>query len=189
MNKNRKRHTRRAYEVQESSSETENSAEIFGCNWVDCVTVCNSVGEKIKNPYLETIEINQVLVEFQLDAGSKGNILPLKCFQKLHTQPKLNKKIVYLRSYGGYLTSALGEVKLNCTYKGVEKTQKFTNVDKDEIPILGWKTCEELNLISQINNLDTKHSNPPKETSMKKSRTLLRTTKTFSRESEKYQVK
>lgn len=93
----------------------------------------------------------------KLDTGAQCNVLPKYLVDHLQVQiePTTTKRLV---SFSNDRINVLGEVKLNCTISKKPATVTFKVVSEPLAPILGRKTCEELQLIiriQEIQELDT----------------------------------
>ena len=98
-------------------------------------------------------------VTYTLDTGAMCNVLPQNVYNLLEKRPKLHKTKVKLSSYGGESISVVGKV-IARIQKGQNKSYpvQFIVVSAKANPIIGLKTCEQLNLIkhvSMINNVDS----------------------------------
>ena len=97
-------------------------------------------------------------VTYTLDTGAMCNVLPQNVYNLLEKRPKLHKTKVKLSSYGGESIPVVGKV-IARIQKGQNKSYpvQFIVVSAKANPIIGLKTCEQLNLIkriSMINNAD-----------------------------------
>lgn len=94
-------------------------------------------------------------VTFQLDCGATCNLLPLKIFSSIMGNPQdlyFKRRSATLKMYNGSTMSPLGKCTLRCTKGEVRKDVDFFIVDEDVRPLLGAKTCQELNFIKVMVN-------------------------------------
>lgn len=139
------------FDENELNSESDSSdPELF----IGCVANNNKVND---NNFSEIVIIGEDKYLFKLDTGAQCNVLPKKIIDRLNTQnipTSLRQcKVKHLISFGNHKITVLGEVDLKC--KIAQKTNKinFKIVSGDVTPILGAKTCEELQLVKRINEL------------------------------------
>ena len=97
-------------------------------------------------------------VTYTLDTGAMCNVLPQNVYNLLEKRPKLHKTKVKFSSYRGEPIPVVGKV-IARIQKGQNKSYpvQFIVVSAKANPIIGLKTCEQLNLIkcvSMINNAD-----------------------------------
>ena len=97
-------------------------------------------------------------VTYTLDTGAMCNVFPQNVYNLLEKRSKLHKTTVKLSSYGGESVPVVGKV-IARIQKGQNKSYpvQFIVVSAKANPIIGLKTCEQLNLIkhvSMINNAD-----------------------------------
>lgn len=62
--------------------------------------------------WFQTILVNGIEINFQLDSGAETNILPLKIYKKLKNKEEIKKTKVKIESYGGYKLNPVGTVTL-----------------------------------------------------------------------------
>ncbi|XP_055388193.1 uncharacterized protein LOC129616589 [Condylostylus longicornis] len=133
-------------------SKEENSQLFLGSLYL------NFVSNKLNNLWTEKIFINNKFVECLLDTGAQANILPLNIIEILKLNKKLiektNQKII---SFTGENIKILGKCKLNCKIAENKHSIEFYIVEKQNcLPIIGLKTCIELNLIKKVYTINEK---------------------------------
>nr|XP_029713688.1 uncharacterized protein K02A2.6-like [Aedes albopictus] len=106
--------------------------------------------------WFEEATIDNMKIKFKLDCGAQCNVLPLKLAKKL-TGKKLQKsKTKYIVSYNGEKTKVEGDL----TVAGIVNKRKadltFKVVALDVIPILGKKTCVDLQMIQRVNSISSR---------------------------------
>lgn len=109
----------------------------------------------------ETIYINNVPVEFQLDTGAKCNVISLSTLKVVcPAEVKIQKQEVSLRSYSGHLIKPMGVASLTCRYRDQDFHVNFYIVKGDVQAVLGAKAFQEMQMLKRIFNLTTSTSMP-----------------------------
>jgi hypothetical protein len=99
----------------------------------------------------KTLSIEGNEIKFKIDTGSQANIIPLPTFENMNLkQTRLEIPTAKLTSYTGDYLPVVGECNLNCN----NKTMKFFVVKTGQVPIIGLKAYQELNLIKIIMNVN-----------------------------------
>ena len=102
-----------------------------------------------ENECYTTLDVHGLNIRFKLDTGAQTNILPLTVFNQI-PNTQLEKPSTTLTSYTGNKLAAIGECKLKC--KGLDL--EFFIVDTNKPPLLGFKACQDLNLIKVVMNVN-----------------------------------
>lgn len=102
----------------------------------------------------EKIRINNSFIEFKLDSGSGANIIPFKLLQKVDRAVKIEPTSMVLSAYGGQQLHPKGICQLICMFKNEIRLEEFIIIDEDLVPILGLKSCVDLNLIKKVNEIE-----------------------------------
>ena len=90
-------------------------------------------------------------IRFKVDTGAQTNVLPLSTYQNLKNPPPMIKTQQRLQSYTGQSLNVKGKININCSYKENPINQEFVIVDiHHSQPILGLKTCLNLNVIKLV---------------------------------------
>ena len=105
----------------------------------------NSNKTKQNKEGFKTLRIQQQEITFKIDTGSQANILPYSMFKKLK-QVQLEKLTTKLTSYTGEYLPVVGQ----CHIKHNNKSLNFFVVETEQVPILGLKASQDLNLIKII---------------------------------------
>ncbi|CAG2204968.1 unnamed protein product [Mytilus edulis] len=113
--------------------------------------------------WTETINVNDVPVNFQLDTGAKCNVLSLNKLKTICSHPIITKQVSPLRSYSGHIIDTVGVINLRCSYKCQDHAVKFHIVDRNVQSVIGAKTCEAMKLLKRIHSI-TQTSNPQETT-------------------------
>ena len=91
------------------------------------------------------------IVKFKVDTGAQTNVLPLSIYSQLTRPPPLGKTNQRLQSYTGQSLNVKGKINLKCAYKEQPMNQEFVVVDiHHSQPILGLRTCLNLNVIKLV---------------------------------------
>ena len=98
------------------------------------------------------------IVKFKVDTGAQTNVLPLSVYKHMNQPPPLTKANQRLQSYTGQSLDVKGKININCSYRDHTVKQEFIVVDiHHSQPILGLKTCLNLNIIKLVLSIeDTK---------------------------------
>lgn len=99
----------------------------------------------------------RVPIKFKLDTGSQENILPVRLFKGTCigslSSPKQPSK--YLYDYSRSRLETLGEQKIRCAHENRVREFDFFIVDTDSVPILGMKSCVDLEFINLVIAIET----------------------------------
>ena len=80
-------------------------------------------------------------------------MMPMKVFKTF--QPvELKPTEVRLTSYTGQQLDVAGQAEFECSHKGKQSKLKFVVVKTNAVPLLGFRSCQELNLIKVILAVD-----------------------------------
>lgn len=69
--------------------------------------------------WFQTILVNGIEINFQLNSGAETNILPIKFYDKLKNKQEIKKTKIRIESYGGYKIKPMGTVILTCETKEI----------------------------------------------------------------------
>ncbi|MCG7879803.1 MAG: hypothetical protein N0C90_26270, partial [Candidatus Thiodiazotropha endolucinida] len=97
--------------------------------------------------------------QFKLDTGSQVNVLPESIFGRLKYKAPLQKPERQLSAYTGDKLDVRGRCTLKVRYKEQDFDIEFYIVSTKSSPILGMKSCLELELIKLVYSVD--HLDPP----------------------------
>ena len=99
------------------------------------------------------LKLTNKSVSFKLDTGAEVNVMPMKVF-KTFQQVELKPTEVRLISYTGQQLDVAGQAEFECSHKGKQSKLKFVVVKTNAVPLLGFRSCQELNLIKVILAVD-----------------------------------
>ena len=89
-------------------------------------------------------------VRFKLDTGSEANELPINVLNEIKST-KLEKTSILLCAFGEHQVVPLGTVTLECTTnKGDNEQLLFFVTYSADVPLLGHKACDKLNLVKRV---------------------------------------
>ena len=96
------------------------------------------------------INVQGKSVRFKLDTGSDANVLPIHVLNEIKSA-KLEKTTTLLCAFGEHQLVPLGTVTLYCTSEKGDTDQLLIFVtDSADIPLLGHKACDKLNLVKRV---------------------------------------
>ena len=117
------------------------------------------------NAWYSLIKIGNKTVKFKLDTGAGTNVIPKNLLNKLRN-PNLQQTRVSLSTYGNQTVKPLGKLTLNLkTLNNAQSNDaEFYVVDFDASPILGLKTCSQMNLVKKVESVKTQSERVTMET-------------------------
>ncbi|XP_072380022.1 uncharacterized protein [Diabrotica undecimpunctata] len=139
-------------DVHSSGSESEGSEYQYFVRSVN--SKCkHEVGQDM---WSADIYVNNKPVSFKLDTGAEVSTLPLSILKEIAPTAHIHKSNISLVSYGDskFKIKTVGRVTLTCVIKNDKKDISFVVVDtKNQVPLLGFKECIELNLVKRVDSL------------------------------------
>lgn len=125
----------RVYTVQENSID-----QVRGDSYSDAM-----------DDWCQDVVINNSQIKFKLDTGADVNVLPRRfLLQAGVTEDDLMSTSVKLVSYSGGDIQVLGKCRLKCICKDKQYIVKFIVADVTSPPVLGKKSCDEMNLVKRV---------------------------------------
>ncbi|KAK2726721.1 hypothetical protein QYM36_007527, partial [Artemia franciscana] len=98
---------------------------------------------------------NQTTVSFKIDTGAQANIIPKHYFDLLAPKPLIQPTKQKLTSYCGSTIPTAGTCLLSCSYNGApEQKHRFFIAGGNSVPILGFKSSKNMNLVKLFLNID-----------------------------------
>jgi RNase H-like domain found in reverse transcriptase/Reverse transcriptase (RNA-dependent DNA polymerase)/Integrase zinc binding domain len=99
------------------------------------------------------VKINEVETTFKLDSGAQCNVMPLELLNKVRGTVKTtrNKRLV---TFSKNVIDVVGDAQLCCEVNGRKYELVFKIVEGDYQPILGCKSCTELDLIRRVHEIN-----------------------------------
>ncbi|KAI8116310.1 Transposon Tf2-6 polyprotein [Lucilia cuprina] len=151
FNKNRDRMYEVAYCEQQEHTEscTDSDPELF----IGCIINSNKENES----FIETINIENNYYDIKLDTGAQCNVLPKSVIDELKvTNKQITVKpcrVKHLVSFGNHKMKVIGEVLLTCKIAQKKCKINFKIVNENVKPILGADSCESLQLVKRVQEL------------------------------------
>ena len=105
-----------------------------------------------------TLTSNGPPSSYKTDTGERCNVVPLKIYQKLNTQPDLHPVNLKISAYNNSKIPMIGKCSLTLEHKNELFKMSFLLVDTKSIPILGLESCENLKLIKSICSVESTES-------------------------------
>ena len=162
--KRQERYKRREKKVHtvESDSESDNDFYIGVVKMSDGGNI-NTVN---KHWLIET-EIGGHSVKMNLDTGAHCNVMSIETLKKVGLKGCDEKSgdgnTQILRSYSGHKIPVTGTRLIDCKIKGQIHSVRFHIVKKPAETILGYETCEELNLVKRVYTMLPQHREVEKD--------------------------
>ena len=100
------------------------------------------------------IKICDKTVNMKLDTGAQCNVLPYHVYKQISHKP-LKASKSRLVSYSGHRLNTVGKVTLLVPTKNKYIPLEFEIVKDKSMPILGLKSCLELNSVSRLYSLNS----------------------------------
>uniref|UniRef100_A0A8D9B8L6 Peptidase A2 domain-containing protein n=1 Tax=Cacopsylla melanoneura TaxID=428564 RepID=A0A8D9B8L6_9HEMI len=157
---------------QKKESEQKKISEITSSHVEQGPQTSNIEGEGDSDFYLDTISsqacsgdwnvstlINGHPLALKIDTGAQCNVLPLLVLKKLcsvrYITENLQRTKVQLMAYGGNQLNVFGEIVLPVYIKNRTADVRFVIVStSSRRAILGLQSCEQLQLVKRIDNID-----------------------------------
>lgn len=105
--------------------------------------------------WFEEATIANMKMKFKLDCGAQCNVLPLKVAKKISNQLQ-KSKTKYIVSYNGEKTKVEGDLTVTGVVNKRKTDLTFKVVDLDVVPILGKKTCVDMQMIQRVNAISSR---------------------------------
>ena len=97
------------------------------------------------------VTINGSMIQVLADSGASINILPEHVFKKLTPKPHLNSSKTKIFPFSSSQPlDVIGKFNASISHKNIDISADFLVVKTKEIPIIGWKTCLELQLLQKV---------------------------------------
>ena len=129
----------------DEGTEYEENTEFF----VDMV----KRGENSQDTAFIKLKLANKSVNFKLDTVAEVNVMSMKVF-KTFRQVELKPTEVRLTSCTGQQLDFAGQAVFECSHKGKQSKLKFVVVKTNAVPLLRFRSCQELNLIKVILAVD-----------------------------------
>ena len=109
-----------------------------------------------KDEWVAEMKLNHHPVKLKLDTGAQANVISESSFQKLRPRPKLQKARVKLTGYYEVPIPVKGRCFVQVEYNGRKHNTSFLVVPGNRQSLLGLRTCEDMNLVKRVLNVDIK---------------------------------
>ena len=106
--------------------------------------------DKSSNEWNIELEINNTNVSFKIDTGAQVNVLSVQTIKSLQKPAKIHPTDIKLTAYNGSAIDVLGKCITRVTKKGRSYPVQFIVSKNHTTPILGLKTCTDMNLIKRV---------------------------------------
>ena len=133
-------------EEQEDSS-TDNEDIFFGA--VDVLNLDSAVLKK--HDWVSEVRVGETDVEFKLDTGAQGNILPVSVYRNIIPAVSLKPTNVILAGFSRDMrVKPLGVVEYMCKSKETKIKLKFYVIEEGDQPLMGRESCVSLGLLKLV---------------------------------------
>ena len=151
---------KRIHEVEHCDEESDSSDNQLYIGEVKVHTVESQNQSKGDNAWYSLVKIEDKTVKFKLDTGAETNVIPKSLFSKLRNA-KLQQTRVNLTTYGNKIVKPMGKLKLNLKTQNNSQSSdaEFYVVDFNATPILGLKTCSQMNLLKKVETVGKRNDN------------------------------
>lgn len=141
-----------------TSKHTENKNKVQQLSNMDSdvyFRLDSAIDQSSESDWYESIKIKNKQIKFKLDTGARCNVLPKRFCENLNVKlsPSPSKFII---SYNNQRNPIVGEFTEKVTVESTGTSQQLTFivVDIDSNPVLGKKSCVELNLIKRVHSIE-----------------------------------
>ena len=113
--------------------------------------VCVNIGS-MEHIWYEVVQVAGSQIKMKIDTGAETNSIPMRSWNQIPNKPMLRDNAVLLKSFGGTKVdhTDMANVIINM---GVTSTKAEISVtSSDPAPILGLKTCRELDIVEKVIN-------------------------------------
>ncbi|GAB1601043.1 hypothetical protein Ahia01_000382500 [Argonauta hians] len=112
-------------------------------------------GPRRKEMPIFSINIQGQSIDILADSGASTNILPTHHFNRLNHTPRLEKCDTKVYPFSSTVPLKVrGKFQTEVSYNGHRQQVYFLVVDTTDIPILSWKTSQDLRLLTTVNKID-----------------------------------
>ncbi|GAB1602665.1 hypothetical protein Ahia01_000546200 [Argonauta hians] len=112
-------------------------------------------GPRRKERPIFSISIQGQSIDILADSGASTNILPTHHFNRLNHTPRLEKCDTKVYPFSSTVPLKVrGKFQTEVSYNGHRQQVYFLVVDTTDIPILSWKTRQDLWLLTTVNKID-----------------------------------
>ena len=135
--------------VAEEPQPSDDDDELF----FGSVHVLNlDVATVAEDDWISTVRVGDTDIDFKLDSGAQGNVLPLEVYRRIIPAVPLKSTNTVLAGFARDMkVKPVGTVTYTCTTrKGTEQSVQFYVVEESDTPLLGRRSSESLGLIQLV---------------------------------------
>ena len=129
----------------QSEDESEEDSYVF------------ATADKARNLPIFQVWIHEKRMDVLADSGATTNIITMQKYKEMKPRPQLMESST--KVYGFSSNEPLkttGKIRTKVRYKDTCLTTEFLVVDTQDIPILGWSSCQALDLLQRVRSSQTK---------------------------------
>ena len=116
------------------------------------------LSDKNFDSFIESMNVGDQQISFQLDTGAKCNVIPKSDFTRVsNIKGPLRKAESRLKSFSGHRIESEGLITLPVTVKDKVVNMEFDVVDTNSISVIGAETCEKVGLIKRLYGIESNY--------------------------------
>ena len=110
------------------------------------------------NTWSANLKTNGSMIKYKLDTGAMANIISHAVVKTLKNKPEIYSTKTTLRAYNNQKIDLVGKCSIDIELDQNKHTKEFLITKESFYPILGLDTCKDLNLLHQVDNIQTEFS-------------------------------
>lgn len=126
---------------------------------VDMFQVNTTNENKIEEPLLVRVKVDDTWLDMEVDSGAGVSVLPESIYFKKFSYSKLNKTPILLKTYNGQVIRPEGEIDVKVTFNSKSKSCKLIIVKNGSRPLLGRNLIKQFDVnlcnISEVNSVNS----------------------------------
>lgn len=126
--------------VQSVEVESDSDSEFF----------VGQIAKNSKKGWFIKMNVGEQTLKCQLDTGAHVDLMALKTWNKLEKHEPLEPIVCNVSTVSGQKVEVLGQAKIKGTINNIEHDFQFLIADIPCITILGFETCERLELVKKV---------------------------------------
>ena len=115
------------------------------------------LSDKNSDSFVESMNVDDQQISFQLDTGAKCNVITKSDFTRLNIKGPLRKAESRLKSFSGHRIESEGLITLPVTVKDKVVNMEFYVVDTNSMSVIGAETCEKVGLIKRLYGIESNY--------------------------------